>query len=72
MPKGGSHHWVTAIFSPASKACLWWCQDGGEWRKDMANLRKNMAHLIVLDRILLGLVLMGLMILGGQASEQTY
>src|SRR6516225_5920361 len=33
MPKGGSHHWVTAIFSPASKAWLWWCQDGGEWEE---------------------------------------
>ena len=35
----------------------------------MANLRKNMAHLIVLDRILLGFVLMGLMILGGQLIQ---
>ena len=35
----------------------------------MANLRKNTAHLIVLDRILLGFVLMGLMILGGQLIQ---
>ena len=35
----------------------------------MANLRKNIAHLIVLDRILLGFVLMGLMILGGQLIQ---
>src|SRR6516164_4121008 len=31
MPKSGSHHWVMAIFSPAS--WLWWCQDGGNGGK---------------------------------------